>query len=119
MQHAFGLSIPETLEEICDPARVALLVYDMQVGILRQLPTASETTARVVAVVDAARSGGYRVVFTRHISMPMALAGVSQLRTAMAWQRVDDVAKLRPAFPPDAPQTRLVSELEPRASEAV
>jgi len=34
MKHIFGLSIPQTLEEVCDPRRVALLVYDMQVGIL-------------------------------------------------------------------------------------
>jgi len=34
MKNIFGLSIPETLEEVCDPQRLALLVYDMQVGIL-------------------------------------------------------------------------------------
>jgi hypothetical protein len=37
MKTAFGLGIPETLEEVCDPNRVALLVYDMQVGILSQI----------------------------------------------------------------------------------
>ncbi len=34
MKSAYGLSIPQTLEEVCDPQRLALLVYDMQVGIL-------------------------------------------------------------------------------------
>jgi nicotinamidase-related amidase len=29
MKSAFGMSIPRTLEEVCDPQRVALLVYDM------------------------------------------------------------------------------------------
>ncbi len=33
MQQAFGLNIPQTLEDICDPTRLALVVYDMQVGI--------------------------------------------------------------------------------------
>jgi nicotinamidase-related amidase len=33
MQQKFGLNIPRTLEEICDPTRMALLVYDMQVGV--------------------------------------------------------------------------------------
>jgi biuret amidohydrolase len=119
MQNAFGLDIPQTLDEAADPRRMALLVYDMQVGILRQLPTGAQTTARVVEVLDAARAGGYRVLFSRFVSMPLELAGVAQLRTAMAWQRVDSVAKLRPAFPPDAPQTRLMPEVEPLASEAV
>ena len=119
MQHAFGLDIPQTLNEVADPTRMALLVYDMQVGILRQLPNGAQTTARVVEVLDAARAGGYRVLFSRFVSMPLELAGVAQLRTAMAWQRVDSVAKVRPAFPPDASQTRLMPEVEPLASEAV
>jgi nicotinamidase-related amidase len=119
MQRAFGLEIPQTLEEVCKPHRMAVLVYDMQVGILRQLPTAAQTTARVVEVLDAARAGGYRVLFSRHVSMPMELAGVAQLRAALAWQRVDSVSKVRPAFPPDAPQTQLVPEVAPLASEAV
>ena len=37
MKNIFGLSIPQTLEEVCDPQRVALLVYDMQVGILTSM----------------------------------------------------------------------------------
>jgi len=119
MQRAFGLVIPQTLEELCDPARLALVVYDMQVGIMRQLPNAAEYTARVIDVLEAARAGGYRVIFTRHTSMPLELSGVAQLRMAMAWQRVDDVANVRPAFPPDAAQTQLIPELAPRPSEAV
>jgi nicotinamidase-related amidase len=119
MQRAFGLVIPQTLEELCDPARLALVVYDMQVGIMRQLPNAAEYTARVIEVLEAARSGGYRVIFTRHTSMPLELSGVAQLRMAMAWQRVDDVANVRPAFPPDAAQTQLIPEVAPRPSEAV
>jgi biuret amidohydrolase len=37
MQRAFGLDVPQTLEEVCDPRRMALLVYDMQVGVLSQI----------------------------------------------------------------------------------
>ena len=37
MQRAFGLDIPQTLEDICDPTRLALVVYDMQVGIVKQI----------------------------------------------------------------------------------
>src|SRR5919201_3596370 len=113
MQHAFGLDIPRTLEEVCDPRRMGLLVYDMQVGILRQLPTAPQVISRVAEVLDAARAGGYRVLFSRHVSMPLELAGVAQLRMAMAWQRVESVTQLRQAFPPGAPQTQLIPEITP------
>jgi biuret amidohydrolase len=36
VQQGFGLNIPQTLEDICDPTRLALVVYDMQVGIVKQ-----------------------------------------------------------------------------------
>jgi len=119
MRHAFDLDIPATLEELCDPKLIALLVYDMQVGILSQLPRASDTIARVHDVLGAAREAGVRILFTRHVSVPLELAGVMQLRTAMAWQRVDQVERLRPAFPPSAPQTQLLAELAPLSSEFV
>jgi hypothetical protein len=37
VEKAYGLEIPQSLEEACDPTRTALLVYDMQVGIIGQL----------------------------------------------------------------------------------
>jgi len=37
MKNIHGLDMPQTLEEICTPARLALVVYDMQIGILSQL----------------------------------------------------------------------------------
>jgi nicotinamidase-related amidase len=119
MQRAFGLNIPESLEEVCHPTRLALLVYDMQVGILRQLPSPEAITERVVGVLGAAREGGYRVFFSRHMSLPNELAGVAQLRMAMAWQRQGDVSKVRPAFLRDSAAFQLVPEVAPRANEAI
>ncbi len=76
MQRAYALEIPQTLEEVCDPRRMALLVYDMQDGIVGHVPEAEAFTARVVRVVDAARRAGVRVVFARHLSLPNELAPV-------------------------------------------
>ncbi len=119
MQHAYGLEIPQTLQEVCSPQRMALLVYDMQVGIVRHVPDADRFVARVVRVVDAARRAGMRVIFARHLSLPKELAGVFQLRTAMAWQRVQRVEDVKPQFLRDSPSFQLVPELAPLPSEAV
>jgi biuret amidohydrolase len=119
MQRAFGLSIPQRLEEVCDPTRLAVLVYDMQVGILSQLPSPTTIIERVTEVLDAARVGGYRVIFSRHMSLPNTLAGTAQLRTAMAWQRLEDVSKVRPAFLRDSPGFQLIPEVAPRPTEAI
>ena len=103
MERAYGLEIPESLEDAVDPRRLALVVYDMQVGILRQVEHAQEVTANVVRVVEAARSAGVRVVFTRHMSLPNELAGVFQLRMAKAWQRVTSADEVTPWFLRDSP----------------
>jgi hypothetical protein len=41
MKHTHGLAIPTTLQDACHPQRMALLVYDMQVGICSQVKTAN------------------------------------------------------------------------------
>lgn len=114
-----GLKIPETVEDACDPASMAVLVYDMQVGVVRQLPDGGETVARVSQVLAAARSGGYPVFFTRHMSLPPKLMGRTQLRTAMTWQRVDDPEKVESWFLRDAPGFQIAPDLSPRGDEAV
>jgi biuret amidohydrolase len=119
MKDIFGLSIPETLEEVCDPQRVALLVYDMQVGILSQLKNADDVTRQVLKVLAAARDAGVRVFFSRHLSLPRELMGMFQFRTAMAWQRVDSPDQVNPWFLRDAPGFQIVPELSPLPTEGV
>lgn len=121
MEQAFGLEIPQTLSEICQPHRIALLVYDMQVGILSQLPPerAQHITDQVLKVLQAARDAGVRVFFSRHLSLPVEAAGVFQLRMAMAWQRVSHVSEVKPWFLRDAPGFQLIPELAPRTSEVI
>jgi nicotinamidase-related amidase len=119
LEHAFGLDIPRNLEEICNPQRMALLVYDMQVGILSQIKGGDQITARVVQVLQAAREAGVRVFFFRHMSLPKELMGVFQLRTAMAWQRVDSVEQVKPWFLRDSPGFQLIPDLSPLPSEAI
>jgi nicotinamidase-related amidase len=119
VEQAFGLTIPRTLEEVCDPARLALIVYDMQVGIVSQLADGGAVTERVTAVRQAARDRGVRVFYTRHMSLPTQVAGMVQLRTAMAWQRVERVAEIKPMFLRDSPAFHITPELTPAETEVV
>jgi biuret amidohydrolase len=119
VEHAYGLTIPRNLPEACDPRRAALLVYDMQVGVLAQIADADRIVARVVELVDTAREGGFRVFYLRHMAVPKEVAGVSRLRTAMAWQRVDRVSDVRMAFLRDSAEFALVPELSPAPTEMI
>src|SRR6202043_2983478 len=119
MQRAFGLDIPQTLDDVCDPTRLALLVYDMQVGIVTQIENGQQITDKVAQVLTAARTAGIRVIFTRHMSLPKELMGVSQFRMAMAWQRVKSQEQVKPWFLRDAPGFHLIPEMNPQPSEAI
>lgn len=119
MQYAYGLSIPRTLADACDPTRMALIIYDMQVGIVRQLPDGGKIVQACLQLRDAARENGFRVFYTRHMSLPPAASGVSQLRTAMEWQRVDNPNEVHSSFPQGSPQYELVPELMPGPNEVV
>src|SRR5215831_6463674 len=119
MKDAYGINIPRTLQEVCHPRRVALLVYDMQVGILSQIANPDEITKQVLKTLNAARDAGVRVFFSRHLSLPKELMGMFQYRMAMAWQRTDSPEKVSPWFLRDAPGFQIIPELLPRPSEGV
>jgi nicotinamidase-related amidase len=85
-----GLDVSRGLAEVCRPDRLALVVYDMQVGIVSQMKGATAILPKVDSTLAVARAGGFRVIFTRHLSMPKKLMGRFQLRQAMAWQRTND-----------------------------
>ena len=119
MKQARGLEIPQSLAELCDPRTMALLVYDMQVGIRSQIKTGDRIVERAGKALAAARTSGMRVVFTRHLSMPKSWMGVTQFRTAMAWQRATEPDQVNPWFLRDAPASAIVPELAPNPEEAV
>lgn len=119
MDQLNGLEVPTSLEDVCRPERLALLVYDMQVGILGQIAGSESVIQNVRDVLDAARSAGVRTYFTRHVTLPVELMGVAQLRMWRAWQRVDRLEDVRSPFLPDAPQTQIVPELKPTEKEAI
>jgi nicotinamidase-related amidase len=119
MQHAFGMAVPESVAEMCQPGRAAVLVYDAQVGILAHIRDRAVVLSQIRTVIDIARRAAVPVVYVRHVSVPPSHMGVGALRTAMAWQRVERAEDVQSSFPPDANHTQLVDELKPAAGEPV
>jgi nicotinamidase-related amidase len=114
-----GFTVPRTLEEVVSPDNTALLIYDMQAGITRQIANADEIISRVRLILDSARRIGMRTFFTRHMSLPKNLMGAFQFRTALAWQRADSPDKIQPMFLRDSPAFQIIPELQPLPSEAI
>ncbi len=55
MKRSHGLDISQTLEEVCDPRRLALVVCDMQIGIPQQIKNPEVIVAKISRVLEAAR----------------------------------------------------------------
>jgi biuret amidohydrolase len=99
-------------------SRAALLVYDMQVGICRQVES-DAVIAGVREVVAAARTAGILIAWCRHQSLPKAWMGSFAMRTAMAWQRTDNPEKVEPWFLRDTPGVAIIPELVPQPEDFV
>ena len=119
MKQAFGIDIPQTLEDVCTASNLALLIYDMQVGIKNQVKDGEAIVAKIREILETVRAAKIRVFFTRHMSLPKELMGTFQFRMAMTWQRVDDPKKVQPWFLRDTPGFAILPELKPLASEAI
>jgi nicotinamidase-related amidase len=117
MQKIHGLDIPGSLAEFLDPNHVALIIYDMQVGIVRQVKERDTIIGRVRDLLTAARSARVRTVFTRHMSLPRELMGSMQYRTAMAWQHKSNPAEIATPFLRGNPGFAIIPELEPNQQE--
>jgi len=65
----FGLDIPQTLGDVCDAARLALVVYDMQVGIVKQIENGPGITDKVVSGSrSGSQSGGSDLLHPPHVT---------------------------------------------------
>jgi nicotinamidase-related amidase len=119
MDRSTGVSIPESLEEICAPSRAALLVYDMQAGIVSQIAGGDAVVERVGTLIRSARAAGVRIVYTRHYNVPLTWAGVGQLRMARTWQRARRASELKAVLQLGSPGVQIVEALAPRPEDVV
>lgn len=102
-----------------DAGRTALLVYDMQRGIAKQIADSERVIAACKTAIDAARQAGMRVAYSKHISPSHAWLGSTQLRTAMGWQRVQRPEDVKSWFLRGSEASEIVPELAPTAVDLV
>jgi nicotinamidase-related amidase len=114
-----GIEVFTALQDLVHPQHTALLVYDMQVGIIPQIKEGTEILSKVNSLLQATRRAGIRTIFTRHMSLPLELMGSFQYRMAMAWQKKQDPVEVSSPFLRDSQAFQIAPELQPLSSEAV
>ena len=102
-----------------DVSKTALLVYDMQRGIAKQIADSDRVIAGCKAAIAAARSAGMRIAYSKHMSLSRAWLGTTQLRSAMAWQRVQKPDEVKSWFLRGSEASEIVPELAPAGDDLV
>jgi nicotinamidase-related amidase len=102
-----------------DASRTALLVYDMQCGIAKQISDGGRVIAACKTAIDAARRAGMRIAYSKHMSLPPAWLGSTQLRTAMMWQHVQKPEDVKGWFARGSEASEIVPELAPTDDDLV
>ncbi|MBI4487596.1 MAG: cysteine hydrolase [Deltaproteobacteria bacterium] len=77
-----GKKIPDTLEEIIDPGRTALLLWDMEYAIAPNAFNFEEIVANLKPITDLARKIGVPVFYSQQIAFDL------EKQEAEAWVRV-------------------------------
>ncbi len=119
MKEAYGLSIPETWQDFLTPKRTAIIIYDMQAGIVSQIEGGVGIVQGCKSLVHAAAAVGFRIFYTRHLFLPSAAAGIGQLRRSMVWQHKADPMDTKPFLTRTSPGFEIVSELTPLDSGVI
>jgi len=91
-----GREIPETLQEVVDPKRTVLLVWDMQNDQAGSSFNKEEFLRTTPPLIGIAKHAGVPVVYTQSTPYPWNHESPAMIRRAMKGQNVDHPSKLKP-----------------------
>ena len=111
--------VPLTVGDFLQPARVALVMWDMQKGLAGRAPDAKRVVERARLLLAAADAAGVPVIWSRHVLPPLALTNGPFLLWLMKKQRVDDPDRLVPSMQEGMAETEFVDGLAPAAHHLV
>jgi ureidoacrylate peracid hydrolase len=91
-----GREIPITLEEVVDPKRTALLVWDMQNDQAGSSFNKQEFLRATPPLIKSAKKAGIRVVYAQSTPYPWGAEAPAIIRRTMMEQNVDHPRDLKP-----------------------
>jgi biuret amidohydrolase len=111
--------VPESLEDALDARTLAFVIYDMQAGILGQIPDGDRVLSNVLKLIvrhaETPRAYGFHPPL---LHAHRTRRGV-QLRQAKIWQGKAHASQTRPQIPHGSARFQLADGLQPRPDEAV
>ncbi len=87
--------LPLTVEEILDPVRTALLLWDVQDGVANQAHNVAELFPVLTRLVEGARQADVPVIWARHVQSPLAFTPAAKLQQQLRSQGLTSVGQLK------------------------
>lgn len=110
---SFKRAVPLTLDDFLDRKRVALLMWDMQVGLAGRSPVVDTLRAHALDLLHAAETRSIPVIWSRHILPPLDMTAGPFLLFLMKKQKVDHPSKLVATMQRGMPDTEFIEGLHP------
>ena len=104
---------PDSPEAMVDPARAALVVWDMQRGMAGRAPGVDSIKQTVSALVTAADVASIPVIWSRHVALPLAFTTAGRRLQLMQRQKVNSPRDLKPHMQPDDPEVAFLPGMKP------
>ncbi len=91
-------AIPLSLDDFLQPARAALVMWDMQKGLAGKAPDSAAIVANARKLIVQADRLNIPVIWSRHIAPPFEMTVGPFMLWLMKKQKVDHPSKLKPAM---------------------
>ncbi len=114
-----GREIPVTLQEVVDPSRTVLLVWDIQNDQAGSSFNKEEFLRSTPPVIHAAKRAGVKVVYAQSTPYPWRDESPAMIRRAMAQQKVDHPSKLKPRRTHGSFGSQLIEPFKPAPEDTV
>jgi len=118
VKHFQGIDIYETLPEIVAPAHSALVVWDVQAGLIGRIHDKDSYLSKLGPFIKALRVR-MPVIYTLITPLPDAFRGPWAIYNQMRRMGVDDPSKLRPFLQPGSREREVPSEVAPQEGDWV
>jgi nicotinamidase-related amidase len=113
------IPIYRTVGEMAAKDHTALVVWDVQNGLVNMAFNKDEFLGNLKSLISAARAQGIPVIYTKITPLPLDLESPFRLFMSMKRFGADDPKKLPPFMRPGSPEAEIHAEVQPRPEDLV
>ncbi len=109
----------KNLQEIVDPEHTAIVIWDVQSGLVSRIFNKEEFLQNLKSLIEAARNNDIPITYTKITPLPRHYESPWRIYRSMKMYGVDDPDKLPPFMLPGSPESEIHSEVTPKDNDLI